>query len=362
MRHLKKLVRKPGASLYQIPESEINAYVISTPETRKLINRPEIVGRQFLQLLRTSLARAVKSFPEDIPFSKWDDRSTCVFHFLRGGLNFGIVDVLYRALGFKRTMASFMTSQRYRKGSRWAIKMDQYRQVTLPDDGYVFIGDVVATGTTLDNGLKILREKALKTGKNLRSLVLFTIGCDRAEKILAHHEKVFRKHFDFEGCYIFYIEGCFGLAEEETKLHIKIPGTDLLRYPGILTPEFELSQYEKLSSILERCTVYDVGAKSFEPMNFLLEMKEYWEKLSGIDMTLMEACKERLPERGYDDLETLCLLKEQEWEGIGKNFINKLYESYKKRWTREFTTKAQQPGSLKKFCGKRIEEITKAMS
>ncbi|MCD6310599.1 MAG: hypothetical protein J7M18_07770 [Candidatus Eremiobacteraeota bacterium] len=362
MRSLKKVVRKKDVAMYEVPESKVRTFIVSTPETRKLINRPEIVGWEFLSNLRAGLERVVRSLPTSIPFSRWKDHRICVFHFLRGGLNFSIQEVLYRALGFKRNTASFMTSQRYRKGKRWSIKLDQYRQVVLPDDSYVFIGDVVATGTTLNNGLTILREKALKTGKNLRALVLFTIGGERAEEILAKHQDDYRKYFDFEDCYVFYIEGCFGLADEKTNLAIKIPGTDLLRYPALLSPEFELSQYERLSSILERCIIYDVGAKSFEPMNFLLEIKSYWEELSSADMTLMEACKERWPEKEYENLKALYSVKEEQWKGIGKNFIRKLYRSYKDRWTPGFIKKAQKTGSLESYCNRRIKEIEKAMN
>ncbi len=291
MDKLKKYKAGHNAVAYKIvPEGKIHRYVVSTPHTREILNRPEIFGFEFIKKLRCGVFDALKLFSG---FEKFGDKNTAVVHFLRGGLNFGLLNMLHDAYGFNRMYGSFITSQRYKKHENWFIKDDQYRKFSLPDDATVYIGDVIATGTTLDNGLEILRQQFLAEGKNIRRLVMFTVGCGRAEEILTKYHSLFKSNFDYEETILIYFEGRFLVPKTSDEFTGCIPGTDLIKKGALLAPEFENSQYEKVAYPLERCVVYDVGARAYEYSVHLDDVIGYWKKLSQSGHSLREVYRER---------------------------------------------------------------------
>jgi len=359
MDYLIKKVRKKDFSLYRIgPDGKgVKRYIISTPQTRKICNNPEIMGFEYISTLQEGMKKILKN----LPFHRFSDKSVSVLHFLRGGLNFGLPFLLHKVYGFNRHFSSFITSQRYRKKGKWSIKLDQYRKFSIPKDANIFLGDVIATGTTIENGLGILYRRCLEEKKNIRNFIVFTIGCYKAEKILEKFDRLFKKSFNYQNTYLYYLEGRFGLPEKRKDFSICLPGTDLIKYPALLSPEFELSQYEKLSHPLERCTIYDVGSRSFECLAHLEDVIDYWKKLSGTGMTLYEAYKERWPEREYSSFENLKEAKKRTWRNMNSQLIKKLYEAYKRRWTPKRIRAAKKKNSLQKFCTPRIEDIKALM-
>ncbi len=347
-------------SIYRIEGEGIRRYIISTPETRSICNSPEVMGYRFIGNLCRGLLRALRNMPQEVPFRSLKDSEVCVLHFLRGGLNFRLVDILYQAYGFERQSSSFITSQRYRKSGLWYIKLDQYRKLAFQDNASVFLGDIVATGTTLDNGLGIILDTFREQKLEMQNFVLFTIGCQRAEEIMSKYDRLFRETFKkYRNTYVFYIEGRFGLAKSGNPMRVSIPGTDLLRYPALLAPEFELSQYERLSNPLERCTIYDVGSRSFECLVHLEDVISYWRKLSETDMTLREALLERWPENDYDSVEKLRDARLKYWKNVEKSMVDAIYKAHTYRWTPERLKETAKSDSLLKFCNKRIAALEK---
>ncbi len=292
MDKLLKIKSSSKAVAYEIsPRQKIKRYIVSTPFTRSILNKPEIIGFDYIKNLRAGVFETLKLFSNQ--FEKYGDKNISVLHFLRGGLNFGLFNMLNSAYGFNRMNASFITSQRYKKRTDWFIKDDQYRKFSLPDDATIFIGDVLATGTTLDNGLEILRKQCLSEDKNIRRVVMFTIGCRRAEEILEKYHAIFQKNFDYEETIIIYFEGRFVVPLSKNDFTICLPGTDLVKKNALLTPEFAKSQSEKVTYPLERCVVYDVGARAYDYMTHLDDVIDYWRKLSHTGMTLKEIYEER---------------------------------------------------------------------
>lgn len=291
MDKLLKVKSSVKAVAYEIlPRQKIKRYIVSTPFTRSILNKPEIIGFDYIKNMRSGVLETLKLFRQ---FEKYGDKNISVLHFLRGGLNFGLFNMLNSAYGFNRMSASFITSQRYKKHTDWFIKDDQYRKFSLPEDTVIFIGDVLATGTTLDNGLEILRKQCLSEDKNIRRVVMFTIGCRRAEEILEKYHDIFRKNFDYEETIIIYFEGRFVVPQNKNDFTICLPGTDLVKKNALLTCEFAKSQSEKVTYPLERCVVYDVGARAYDCMTHLDDVIDYWRKLSHTGMTLKEIYEER---------------------------------------------------------------------
>ena len=137
MDYLKPLRKSNQIAYYRLFEDfpeEIRSYIVSTPYSRNVLNRPEIYGCEYTNAMRKTMTLALKHFPESNAISGLDPRSISVIHFLRSGLNFGIRDSLYDALGFNTHLSSFLTSQRQRdQYGRWYIKDDQYRKLGLLD-------------------------------------------------------------------------------------------------------------------------------------------------------------------------------------------------------------------------------------
>lgn len=299
-------------------EGPIRRFVLSTAETRAIVNRPEVMGMEYTEKLEDAMVHLLKGF-KPLHFTDIREDQVDVFNFLRGGLNFGLRNALHRAYGWNLHRSSFMSSQRARdERGRWYITEDGYRKLTIAKGGIVFCGDVVATGVTLESGLDALTKEIAKRGASIRYFHFFTIGCHKAEKILEQYEKLWRDTFpDFEGIDIFYVEGKFHLADSKTPVRIKLQGTDLLRRNCVLTPEFAASQDENIAYALERCTIYDAGSRAYDIEEYAGDVREYWEQVMDLakqGVTTEEYLLERFPEASAKlhtiakelDLQKLC--------------------------------------------------------
>ena len=88
------------------------------------------------------------------------------------------------------------------------------------------------------------------------------------------------------------------MGEEDSPLRIVTPGTDLLRHPAKLAPEFLESQSEHASNPIQGCTIYDAGSRAFDPRAYLEEVARYWIAvltLASQGVTYKEYLTERFP-------------------------------------------------------------------
>lgn len=302
---LKLLSKKKDLSLYQLPnKSKINCFIASTPETRKICNDPFVYGVDYTNKLEKASSRILKELKKIHLSFLLSEKNTVVMHILRGGLNFGLRTALANAYNWNHFNSAFISSQRMKdnKGD-WHISENRYQKIYLPDNANIVLGDVVATGVSLEHALLRLVDIAKSEHKNIHSITFFTIGSDYSEKIMAVVDKKCRACFkNYQGSSIIYIEGCFGVIDEKKhspKLQIGIAGTDLLRSPAIMAPEFIASQNEEDSYALERCTIYDAGSRAFLVDEYLEDVRSYWQQvlqLAKSGQTLVDYLKERLPE------------------------------------------------------------------
>ncbi len=335
MDRLEALHRSEELSLYRIENdknSGVEEYIFSTPETREVCNKPEMVGFDFPGAMRRAHGRVMGVDPLNSLLGQQEDYKNCVMHFLRGGLNFQLREALADAFGFNRHYCSYMTSQRYQRGERWKIKQDQYRKINFNPGSTLLIGDCIATGSTMENGLQVMLDHACDRDTPFENLVIFTIGCGRGREILEEFHKKFKDAFDYNRTLLFYAEGRFGLADEQMDLTISLPGTDLLREPALLTPEYEYSIYRRLHIPIERCAIYDVGAKSFEYRKHLEDVIEYWQQLIDSELTLKEAYRQRWSEKDYGSVDSLLAARKEIWPFVNEEEIKHLHGAYNRRW------------------------------
>ena len=312
------MLSKINKHFYRIEgNSTLKRYIFTSQETRDICNKPEILGCDYTDRMEKGMVKALSNFPIDL--SSIPEEQACIVNFLRGGLNFRLREAMNKALSFNRHPTSFMSSQRYIRDGRWGVEEDQYRKFIFPKNPSLFIGDVVATGVTAQAGLRVVLDAMKEKGVTPKNLFFMTIGCHKIEKIL---EELMLERKDMlgaaENVAVIYIEGKFRLADSKTKLRIRIPGTDLLRTDALLSPEFEMSQYQSTSHLLERCTIYDAGSRAFDIAEYLEDVRDYWmqtETLAKSGMSYKEAVMERWPEhttyqsfaksRGWNDKKSL---------------------------------------------------------
>jgi len=297
--------------------SQVDRLVVSTPETRAIANDPRVMGIDYTRRLKTACTR-ILSMMDAEKMTCLAERETIVFDILRGGLNFGLREALADAFSWNRHGGSFISAQRARVDDdpeQWHIMESEYSKVYMPKTASIVIGDVVATGTSLEHAMKALVAEAEKQGTALRSIVFFTFGGHRAEEILEAADAMCRKRFpSYEGTTLIYLEGRFVVPTEETPLTIKVTGTDLLRRGALMAPEFIESSYEDPSYPIQRCTIYDAGSRAFWTPEYIADLTEYWTEtlaLAEKGMGFAELLKERFPELdaarfGEVDLTEIC--------------------------------------------------------
>lgn len=325
---LTPLVSNSNISLYALNDqyqSQIRRFIFSTAETRAIINDPFVFGTSYTQKLQKGLEYFFQEYKTYWPFPLNEEKIN-VMHFLRGGLNFNIRDALANIYHWTKHGASFLSSQRaVDENGRWYIIEDSYEKITIRQGNVVMVGDVTATGVTLDHGLNTLTKLVKEQKGSIKYMVFFTIGCHKAEKVLEKYNELWQKVFaDFQGMDLVYIEGKFHLADTKTPVTIKTLGTDLLKRNAILTPELIASQKQKITFPLEKCAIYDAGSRAFDIPVYLREVIDYWKqnmKLARQGMTIEKLLQERYPEA---DEELKGVARGMELERICEEHVERL--------------------------------------
>ena len=340
MQVLERLSVAPEASWYALHgdhQGQAERYVVSTPQGRAVCNHPELLGVDFNLSLHDGMAAAFRTAPFRDLIAGHPETGVCVLNFLRGGLNFEIRRALHSAYGFNRHSSAFMSSQRFRDDAgRWGVKEDMYRKLDIPPRAVLVMGDVVATGVTMANGLEVILKHLVELGSSARALVFFTIGCHKAEKVLEDLDRKLREAFPaYERTILVYLEAKFRLVDSQTPLKIGIPGTDLIRRGAFMTPELEASQYHEPASLLERCVIYDAGSRAFDIPHYCEDVAEYWEQVAGFareGWTLREALEERWPKLLRGPEEEFMALRRQSWRGVDDAELRGLYRQLVDFW------------------------------
>ena len=317
MQTLSPLLSNDRVTLYRLDGAgAVDALVATTPGTRRICNDPLCAGIAYTRALQSACTDILAALGADRLGLR--ESETVVVNILRGGLNFGLRDALADAYGWNHHTTSFISAQRARSEQdpdEWHITENAYKKVYFPPAASFVVGDVVATGTSLRYGLEELVRIAKEQSVDLRSIVFFTYGGPRAREILEEIDADCRRRFpSYQRTTLIFLEGCFAMAEASTPLHIRIPGTDLLRLGAAMAPEFVESQYEGPSYPIERCTIYDAGSRAFWIREYAADVIGYWREnlqMAERGMTYRDLLAERFPSLDPDrfgsvDLIELC--------------------------------------------------------
>ncbi len=376
-----RLVRKfkdEAVAVYYIENeevpSDVKRYVVSTRDTRDLMNHPEIINCDFTNLMGNGVTNALKGINMLERLSCINSKFVNVYHILRGGLNFQVRNALRKAFGYKWHSSSYISSQRVLKEGRFEISEDYYRKFLVPNNATIYTADIVASGVSLDHGFEYINKYLESQNLQLKNMIFITIGCIEAEHVLSKWHKIFKQKFPgYERSILIYLEGRFALAKKDTLLYNFLYDTDLLenyKLGALLTPEFEHAQFDKMIIGLEACAIYDGGKKGFEPVNHVKDILEFWEKQLAVakskNISLWDEYNARFPLDMYfsdiDNLkagspEILERNKSKYWGGLIKEEYSKLYAKFKWLWSDVRIQAARVPGSFLQVCEKKIKYL-----
>ena len=339
-----------------------------------MLNFPEIVNSDFTNLMKNGITNALKGLNNIEHLSSINSKQVNVYHILRGGLNFEVRNALHKAFGYKWHSSSYITSQRHEKDGEFAIEDDSYRKFQIPNNTTVYSADIVASGASLDNSLLFLDNYLTAENLKIKNFVFVTIGCSKAEDILEKWDKKFKKtHPEFERTILIYLEGRFALGSKDLPLYNVLPNTDLLKnykFGALITPEYEFSQFEKMIIPLEACSIYDGGKKSFEPVQHIIDILEFWEKQAASaedkNLSLWTEYNSRFPLDMYlneesnisaDSYLTLKKGKEEFWKGLEDHEYKQLFDKFRWLWSDSRIRRAKEAGSLISTCHKKINYL-----
>ena len=270
-------------NVYELQSKQfVNRYfILSNEGTRRLMAFPEVVGFDTYQCMLPATVAALKHlFPSG-------GKEVDILTILRGGLNYPVEEACFRS-GIRVSDIHFVSCERIIEDHIITGLEIKYEKLRITRDRTLVIGDIIATGDTLRLCLDQVVDRFRRRGGSIRKIIFFTIGGTRAIELMEKKTEEIRRVFpEFEGFECFFYEGIFTVYENKGVTGINVPDIDFGWKGGVVAPEFRRYVLSHPYSILEKCIIYDGGARRYEiPVHFR-EALEYWEGLwsraDGID-------------------------------------------------------------------------------
>ena len=263
-----------SSSLYKlhIPHLHNNYYLLSGKGSRALEAFPEVVGFPCYTALLDEMVDSF-NYLRSLGLGEQID----LFTILRGGLNYPLEEAAYRC-GMRVHEINFVSCERVIEDhviKGLEIKYDKIR----PSKGSVMaIGDILATGDTFRYCFSHMLNQFREAKGSIRRIIFFTIGGTRAFDLIESMAEELKSLFPgFQGIDCFFFEGAFTVYEDKGVSGINVPNIDFGWKGGIVTPEFRRYIVDNPDALLEKCIIYDGGARRYEiPIHFD-EVLEYWE-------------------------------------------------------------------------------------
>lgn len=266
-----------GEGTYRIVSEEfVNRYfVVSTEGTRKLMASPEVVGfSSYMAMLEGTLKGL-----EMLGYGKQDKAS--ILTILRGGLNYPLEEACCK-LGVTVPTMNFLSCERVIENNVITGLDIKYEKLRAEQDCTLMIGDIIASGETLTYAMRYFVEWYRLNGGSLKKIVFFTVGGTRAVKLMEELTPVIRNIWPgFEGFDCVFYEGMFTVYTDKGVTGVNIPMIDFGWKGGVVAPEFRqyIFDYGYAPALLEKCIIYDGGARRYEIAAHYEEVTEYWERL-----------------------------------------------------------------------------------
>ena len=334
-----------STNIYGLVSSEfINRYfVLSSPGSRALLSSPEIVGFPcYTSLLKETVAalRYLLSTGLDGDFD--------ILTILRGGLNYPLEEACANA-GIRVRDIHFISCEREIKDKVITGLDIKYEKLNPSKGAMLAIGDIIASGATFRMCLDYVVDVYRRCVGSIKRIVFFTIGGTRAIELMDEmtpHLKALVP--EFEGFDCFFYEGAFTVYEGPGVSGINVKDIDFGWNGGVVAPEFRSWIVDRPEALLEKCIIYDGGARRYEILLHIEEVSEYWEgilrRADIIDPTALVGEKLGYPHPvGYE-----------EWLQI-----TRVPDGWKDLWEKEQKLLSGASGlDLKAIAKKRLESMS----
>ena len=249
-------------------------YAISSEGTRHMMASPEVVGFDCYKAMLKPMNDALKALEPDL-------KKATILTILRGGLNYPLEECCH-SCGIRIDNINFLSCERIiEKGVIKGLEI-HYDKLHPEKDCTLMIGDILASGDTIRKCLTYAVDAFAKAGGSIRKIVFFTIGGTKAftffEEMTAHIRSVWP---EFEGFECIFFEGAFTVYEDKGVTGVNIPMIDFGWKGGCISPEFReyVLDYKHAPALLEKCIIYDGGARRYEIGDHFEEVIGYWEDL-----------------------------------------------------------------------------------
>ena len=253
-------------------------YIISEAESRKLMNRPEVVGYEVYTSLLTATSQMMYYLKDNKRIS-----SANILSILRGALNFPLEESCSRE-HIRVHSISFLSSERVfdEEGAISGLDIKYCKLAPVPNST-LLIGDIIASGDTLVKSFRYVIKYYQEHNIRLRNIVFFTIGARRGIELLEELTEEIRGYWpEFEGFIAVYYEGIFNCYEPGDKgvSGINRALVDFYWKGGIIAPAFRRQTLSLQNALFEKCTIYDGGARRYEIREHIDEVLEFWRELA----------------------------------------------------------------------------------
>lgn len=273
-------------------------YIVSSPETCELMASPNVVGYDSYKAM---VPPTVSALGELMKLDGSGLDNVNILTILRGGLNYPIEEACSRC-GIRVSDISFLSCERIiRDGVITGLDI-KYEKLHTEPACTLIIGDIIASGQTLELCLNYVVDRFRNNGHDIRRVVFFTIGGTKAVRLMEDATRRMREYWpEFQGFDCVFYEGMFTVYEDKGVTGVNIPDIDFGWKGGTISPEFRkyVIEYENTPALLEKCIIYDGGARRYEIDAHREEVTDYWQRLK--DAAPQSSMKEFVAEKiGYD--------------------------------------------------------------
>jgi len=261
-------------SIYELRGTQLHNryYLLSGPGSREMLSAPEVIGFPCYTALLDETVAALRHLIDNGLGGDLD-----IFTILRGGLNYPLEEAASRCCLRVREM-HFVSCERVIENHVIKGLEIKYDKIRPSRNRVLAIGDILATGDTFRHCFEHLMQKFLHSGGSVRRVIFFTIGGTRALPLMEALSDRLRSLFaGFEGIDCFFFEGAFTVYEDQGVSGINVPDIDFGWKGGVVTPEFRRFIVDRPDALLEKCIIYDGGARRYNLPEHFEEVLEYWE-------------------------------------------------------------------------------------
>ena len=263
-----------------------HTYIIANPDSQKIHFDPTITDFE-LYKLATRCNETFLRFAKKLGlFRGMQAKKVNELILVSGGFYYHLNKAFYNVFGYSLPAGFIGVKRKLGKNPRGVISYDNLEAISK--NNVTLIGDTIATGATLIDSIRYY----LKKRPIVKKIVIFTIaGALPGAQLLAKLEKEIKEKYKTD-LYIFFSDGIFGLADDQTDMHYLHPGT--------IAPDAVLKNAKrKLGDVLgeKLCVIWDWGQRNKDPIGHLREVIEVAGKLGTPAQGIAKKAKEKLKKR-----------------------------------------------------------------